>query len=72
MSGVVCSNDGDTHNSPCEQLEAKYPILFERFTLRTDSGGPGRHLGNRLGHPGLLDQHQRVLLAGLRDALLGR
>jgi N-methylhydantoinase B len=45
MSGVVCSNDGDTHNSPCEQLEAKYPILFERFTLRTDSGGPGRHRG---------------------------
>jgi N-methylhydantoinase B len=45
MSGVVCSNDGDTHNSPCEQLEAKYPILFERFTLRTDSGGPGRQRG---------------------------
>ena len=45
MSGVVCSNDGDTHNSPCEQLEAKYPILFERFCLRTDSGGPGRHRG---------------------------
>jgi N-methylhydantoinase B len=45
MSGVVCSNDGDTHNSPCEQLEAKYPILFERFTLRTDSGGPGRRRG---------------------------
>jgi N-methylhydantoinase B len=45
MSGVVCSNDGDTHNSPCEQLEAKYPILFERFALRTDSGGPGRSRG---------------------------
>jgi N-methylhydantoinase B len=45
MSGVVCSNDGDTHNSPCEQLEAKYPILFERFALRTDSGGAGRHRG---------------------------
>ena len=45
MSGVVCSNDGDTHNSPCEQLEAKFPILFERFALRTDSGGPGRQRG---------------------------
>jgi N-methylhydantoinase B len=45
MSGVVCSNDGDTHNSPCEQLEAKYPILFERFALRADSGGPGRQRG---------------------------
>ena len=27
---------------PVEQLEAKYPILFERFCLRTDSGGAGR------------------------------
>ncbi|NYE24830.1 hydantoinase B/oxoprolinase family protein [Pigmentiphaga litoralis] len=45
MSGVVCSNDGDTHNSPCEQLEAKYPILIERHALRPDSGGAGRFRG---------------------------
>ena len=45
MSGVVCSNDGDTHNSPCEQLEAKYPILIERHALRPDSGGAGKHRG---------------------------
>jgi N-methylhydantoinase B/oxoprolinase/acetone carboxylase alpha subunit len=45
MSGVVCSNDGDTHNSPCEQLEAKYPILIERQALRPDSGGAGRRPG---------------------------
>ncbi len=45
MNGVVCSNDGDTHNSPCEQLEAKYPILIERHALRTDSGGAGRFRG---------------------------
>ena len=45
MSGVVCSNDGDTHNSPCEQLEAKYPILIERQALRPDSGGAGRRRG---------------------------
>jgi len=45
MSGVVCSNDGDTHNSPCEQLEAKYPILIERQALRPDSGGAGKHRG---------------------------
>ncbi|GAA5236635.1 hydantoinase B/oxoprolinase family protein [Verticiella sediminum] len=45
MSGVVCSNDGDTHNSPCEQLEAKYPILIERQALRPDSGGAGRYRG---------------------------
>jgi N-methylhydantoinase B len=42
---VVCSNDGDTHNSPCEQLEAKYPILIERQALRPDSGGAGKHRG---------------------------
>ena len=45
MSVTVCINDGDTHNSPCEQLEAKYPILVERYALRPDSGGPGRQRG---------------------------
>jgi N-methylhydantoinase B len=45
MSGVVCSNDGDTHNSPAEQLEAKFPLLIERHVLRQDSGGAGRHRG---------------------------
>jgi N-methylhydantoinase B len=44
-SATVCLNDGDTHNRPCEQLEAKYPILFERHALREDSGGAGRHRG---------------------------
>jgi len=45
MSATVCLNDGDTHNSPCEQVEAKYPVLFERHALREDSGGAGRHRG---------------------------
>jgi N-methylhydantoinase B len=45
MNAVVCSNDGDTHNSPCELLEIKYPILIEKHELRTDSGGAGRHRG---------------------------
>ncbi|OFZ99887.1 MAG: 5-oxoprolinase [Betaproteobacteria bacterium RIFCSPLOWO2_02_FULL_62_17] len=45
VSAVVCINCGDTHNSPCEHMEAKYPILFERHLLREDSGGPGRHRG---------------------------
>ena len=26
VSVTVCINDGDTHNSPSEQLEAKYPV----------------------------------------------
>ena len=45
VSAVVCLNDGDTHNSPCEQIEAKFPILFERHALRQDSGGAGRWRG---------------------------
>jgi N-methylhydantoinase B len=45
MCATVCMNDGDTHNSPCEQVEAKYPVLFKRHALRDDSGGAGRHRG---------------------------
>jgi N-methylhydantoinase B len=45
MSATVCLNDGDTHITPCEQVEAKYPLLFERHALRDDSGGAGRHRG---------------------------
>ncbi len=45
VSGTVCINDGDTHNSPREQLETKYPLLIERYALIADSGGPGKHRG---------------------------
>jgi N-methylhydantoinase B len=45
MSATVCLNDGDTHNGPNEQAEAKFPILVERFELIPDSGGPGRYRG---------------------------
>jgi N-methylhydantoinase B len=45
MSATVCLNDGDTHNSPVEQMESKFPLLFERHALRQDSGGPGRWRG---------------------------
>jgi len=45
VSATVCMNDGDTHNHPVEQMEAKYPMLFERHALRPDSGGPGRYRG---------------------------
>ena len=45
VSATVCINDGDTHNSPTEQLESKYPVMVERYALRPDSGGPGRHRG---------------------------
>jgi N-methylhydantoinase B len=45
VSGTVCINDGDTHNSPNEQAEAKFPIVVERYALVLDSGGAGRHRG---------------------------
>ncbi len=42
---TVAINDGDTHNSPAEQIEAKFPLLVERYALRQDSGGAGEHRG---------------------------
>ena len=45
VSATVCMNDGDTHNGPNEQAEAKFPILVERFELVPDSCGAGRHRG---------------------------
>ena len=45
MSATIAINDGDTHNGPSEQVEAKYPLLVERYALRDDSGGPGRWRG---------------------------
>jgi len=45
MNGVVCINDGDTHNSPVEQSEVKSPVLVESNSLIQDSGGAGRQRG---------------------------
>ena len=45
VSGTIAINDGDTHNGPSEQVEAKYPVIVERYALRDDSGGPGRNRG---------------------------
>ncbi|MBV9527644.1 hydantoinase B/oxoprolinase family protein [Sphingomonas sp.] len=45
VSATVCINDGDTHNSPTEQLESKFPVLVERYRLRSDSAGPGKFRG---------------------------
>lgn len=45
-SATICVNDGDTHNTPVESLETKFPAqLVERYALRADSGGPGRRRG---------------------------
>jgi N-methylhydantoinase B len=46
VSVTVCINDGDTHNTPSEQLEAKFAhLVVEKYGLITDSGGPGRRRG---------------------------
>ena len=45
VSGTVCINDGDTHNSPNEQSEAKFPLVIESYKLVPDSGGAGRYRG---------------------------
>jgi N-methylhydantoinase B len=45
VSGTVALNDGDTHNSPSELIEAKFPLVIERYALVPDSGGAGRHRG---------------------------
>jgi N-methylhydantoinase B len=45
MSATVCMNDGDTHNNPIEQMEAKFPIVYLKHELRQDSGGAGRFRG---------------------------
>jgi len=45
QNGVVCINDGDTHNSPNEQIEAKFPVLVESNSLIMDSGGAGKYRG---------------------------
>ncbi len=45
MSATIALNDGDTHNGPSEQVEAKYPLRVEAYQLRDDSGGPGSWRG---------------------------
>jgi N-methylhydantoinase B len=45
VSGTVCINDGDTHNSPNEQVEAKYPVIVDSYSLIPDSGGAGKYRG---------------------------
>lgn len=45
MSATIAINDGDTHNGPSEQVEAKYPFIVRKYQLRENSGGAGRQRG---------------------------
>ena len=44
-SGAVSICQGDVRNTPIELLESRYPLFFERFSLRDGSGGAGRYRG---------------------------
>ncbi len=44
-SGAVSICQGDVRNTPIELLECRYPLFFEKFSLREDSGGAGRFRG---------------------------
>jgi N-methylhydantoinase B len=44
-SGAVSICQGDVRNTPIELLESRYPLFFEYFSLRGDSGGAGRFRG---------------------------
>ena len=42
---AIDSAAGFLKNTPVESMEAHIPVLTERYELRTDSAGPGRHRG---------------------------
>jgi N-methylhydantoinase B len=44
-SATVSICQGDVRNTPIELLESRYPLFFEKFSLRQDSGGAGRFRG---------------------------
>jgi len=44
-SAAVSICQGDVRNTPIELLESRYPLFFEYFSLRGDSGGAGRFRG---------------------------
>src|SRR5262249_25066270 len=45
VSATVCINDGDTHNTPVEMLETKFPFVIDHHALVPDSGGAGLRRG---------------------------
>ena len=44
-SASVSICQGDVRSAPIELQEIQYPFLIERFALRPDSGGAGKHRG---------------------------
>lgn len=44
-NAAVSICQGDVRNTPIELLEARYPLFFDYFSLRQESGGAGRFRG---------------------------
>ena len=44
-NAVASSYAGGTQNVPCELQERRYPILWQRYQIVADTGGPGRTRG---------------------------
>ena len=59
---------------PLEILEAAYPVMFSKWALRPDSGGPGEHRGGLGGsyEVELLEDHADVFLFGERGRFAPR
>jgi N-methylhydantoinase B len=56
----------NTLNTPVEALEAEYPLQVERYALRPDSGGRGRHRGG-LGLERAVTVEQRATVSLLTE-----
>ncbi len=44
-NGIMHLTESGCRNNPVEVLEVKSPMLIEEYSLRPDSGGPGKHRG---------------------------
>ncbi|WP_226376951.1 hydantoinase B/oxoprolinase family protein [Oceanobacillus halotolerans] len=45
QSGLINNSNGDFKNMPVEVLEEKYPLKINSYSLRENSGGPGKTRG---------------------------
>jgi len=66
INATIAINDGDTHNGPSEQVEAKYPLLVERYALRPDSGGAGKFRGG-LGTEQVVQMRGKIMFNAQMD-----
>lgn len=61
-SALIATTDGDTYNFPAEVVEARFPVLVERYELNVEAGGGA---GRRRGGFGVIREYR---MYGARDA----